>query len=593
MIKPACTFLFLIIFLYATPFDETVEYIFPDENPVVSLLAWKMSYGDCCSWRHADYDDRHWEVTPGIGLWNSKGKSGKGVRWYRKTLFFPQSPDSLAMLALYQVAIVSANEIYWDGQLIARNGMPARNIGAEKTGKSGKIFIIPGTLVSPGKHVIAMRVSNFHTSSGIIDTPLQIGYFKSLSKYLFRTQAISAFLAGIFILTALFHFAILLGHGNKWPYALFSTFCLSCAIYIFIRGLIRYFQIDLLHYYTLATLNDIPWFFMMALLPIFFLFEFSSPFKTRLTVFIGTITLLLILLPRMMTYGIIPIQWLNVFDRANQIHIYFTILVSISVSSWALYNRKVGSLSALIGLLLFLVGVIYSNRASVENGWAIGFAMLNIFLTISLSNQMAHRNRLHQESELRNARLEIELLKKHIQPHFLLNSLNSIVAWLEEDPPTASKLVNAFADELRMLLGFSKKKIISLSDEINLCKTHLKVMSLRQEKKYSITVKGLKGTEKLPPLIIHTLVENGLTHGYKEKEKGSFVLTCEHQAKGLRITLFNDSTGDTNERPKEDGTGIQYVKTRLEEAFPSSWRLISEPTEGGWQVIIDIKGAVE
>ena len=501
MKKIATLYLLMVFTLFAAPFEETVEYIFPDEKPVINLFTWKVAYGDSNTWRYPEYNDMHWELNPGIGLWNNEGRSGKGIRWYRKTLFFPQSLDSLTMLAMYQVAVVSANEIFWDGNMIARNGFPANTITNEKTGKSGQIFIIPHSLTAPGKHVIAMRVSNFHTFSGIIEAPLQMGYFAKLSKHLFRIQALSMFLAGIFILTALFHFAILLGHGNKWPYALFSTFCLSCALYIFIRTLLRYFQIDLIHYYTLAALNDIPWFLMMALLPIFFLFEFSSPFKTRLSVFICIITLLLILLPRLMTYGIVPIKWLNLFNRANQIHIYFTIILSITVSFWALYNRKIGSLSASIGLLIFLVGVFFSNRASVENGWAIGFAILIIFLTISLSNQMAHRNRLHQEADLRSARLEIELLKKHMQPHFLLNSLNSIVAWLEEDPPTASKLVNAFADELRLLLDFSKKKIISLSDEIRLCKTHLKVMSLRQEKKYSITVEGVKGDEKLPPLI--------------------------------------------------------------------------------------------
>ena len=62
---------------------------------------------------------------------------------------------------------------------------------------------------------------------------------------------------------------------------------------------------------------------------------------------------------------------------------------------------------------------------------------------------MAEQNRRRQESELRSARLELELLKKHIQPHFLLNSLNSVIAWLEEEPSTAVRLVNALAEELR------------------------------------------------------------------------------------------------------------------------------------------------
>lgn len=593
MKKDSAIFILIGVYiLIAQPIDESVEYIFPDEVPVVNLVRWKVAYGDSICWRDPDYDDSHWEKNPGVGLWVIEGKSGKGVRWYRKILFFPEPLDSLSTLALYQIAVVSANEIYWDGNLIARSGQPGFDKKSERTGLSGQIFPVPVSLTTPGKHVIALRVSNFHGISGVIEAPLQLGYFSKINEHLFRVQGLSIFLAGIFFLTALFHFAILLGHGNKWPYALFSAFCLSCAVHIFIRGLLRYFQIDLVHYYTLAAINDIPWLLMLVLLPIFFLFEFSSPYKKRLTTIIIISGLVVVIFPRFATFGIVPISWLNTFESANRINVYFTIIVSIAVASWAVYHRKIGSLGACIGLLAFLAGVFFSSRVNVENGWAVGFAVMNIFLTISLSRQMAYSNRIHHEAELRNVRLEMELLKKHIQPHFLLNSLNSIIAWLEEDPPIASKLINSLADEFRMLLAFSGKKLILLSDEIKLCKAHLNVMSLRQDKKFTMAVEGVNGGEMLPPLVIHTLVENGLTHGYAERDNGIFKLSCTRLKKGLKLVLFNDSATEQKQIPSAEGTGMKYVKTRLEEAFPSSWKITHGQVDGGWEVVIEYEGAV-
>ncbi len=589
-----CIILYLLMSstLFTQPMDEDIEYVFPDETPVKNLIGWKVKSGDNIIWGTLDYDDSDWQTHPGIGLWVNEGEKGKGIRWYRKTLFFPEPIDSLATLALYQVAVVSANEVYWDGRLIARSGEPGKDKGSEKTGLSGQIFPISRSLTAPGRHVIALRASNFHSFSGIITAPIQLGYFGAIQESLFRVLALSLFLAGVFFLTALFHFAILLGHGNKWPYALFSAFCLSCAVHIFIRGLLRYFQVDLIHYYTLAAVNDIPWFLMLVLLPVFFLFEFSSPYKKRLTVIILSVGLAVVIFPRLATFGVVPISWLNTFDSANRINVYFTFIVSIAVASWALYHHKSGSLSAFIGLFIFLGGVYFSNRANVENGWAIGFAVLNVFLTISLSRQMAHRNRLHHEADLHGARLELELLKKHIQPHFLLNSLNSIIAWLEEDPPVASRLVTALADELRMLLTFSKEKLIPLTEEIKLCQAHLNVMSLRQDKKYALTVDGVQGDEVLPPLVIHTLVENGLTHGYEGKNRGRFKLSCMRDKKKIRLTLFNDSTIEKNPDSSHEGTGMRYIKTRLEEAFVSSWKLVHGPVDGGWEVTIEFEGAV-
>lgn len=578
--------LFIPFNLLALSEPGSLEYIFPDEKPVFDLIGWKIKNGDSSTWSNPDYNDNHWEYHTGVGLWASEHKNGKGIRWYRKNIFFPEPLDSLSTLAFYQEVIVCANEIFWDGHIIARNGQPGTNYRNEKTGLSGQIFPLPRVLTTPGMHTIAIRMSNFHTFSGLIESPIQIGYFSQVHKYLFRIQALHIFLVGIFILTALFHFAILLGHGNKWPYALFSAFCISCAAHIFIRGLLRYFQIDLIHYYTLAALNDIPWFFMMILLPIFFMFEFNSPFKTRISILLSSIALIVVVLPRLVTFGFIPINWLSIFIRANKIHDYFTVFVSITVALWALIHRKIGSLSASIGLIIFLIGVYFSNRASIENAWAIGFTVLNVFLIISLSNQMAHRDRLHQESDLRSTRLELELLKKHIQPHFLLNSLNSIVAWLEEDPPTASKLVNALADELRMLLAFSGKKLISLLEEIELCKAHLQVMSLRQDKSYSLDVKGDIHHGNLPPLILHTLIENGLTHGYKGKDSGIFKLTFQRKDKNVTITIFNDSDNTPDQTAIKDGTGLRYVKSRMEEAFSNMWTLSSNTVPGGWEVII-------
>jgi sensor histidine kinase YesM len=507
----------------------------------------------------------------------------------RKTVFFPEQPDTLMTLGLYQVAAVSASEIYWDGELVACNGTVGASIDEEAYGKSGQIYCIPGRLSGAGKHVMAVRQSNFHAFSGTIDSPFRFGLLNSLRAQLFRIGAMSLFLAGIFVITALFHIAILLGHVNKWTYMLFSAFCLSCTAFIVIRSTIHYFQTDLGLYYTMALFNDIPWFLMMSLLPIFFLFKFSAPRRLTLSIAILALTLCIVILPRLVIFGLLPVSWLPLLDTINRAHSISTIVMSIFVTVWAIRKRKVGSLTVAIGLFIFLIGAYISYRAHIENGWAIGFAFLILVITISLSRQMAQRDRQLQETRLRSARLELELLKRHIQPHFLLNSLNSIVAWLEEEPSVAAKLVTSLADELRMLLTFSGRKTVSLAKEMELCRAHVQVMSLRQDKKFTFEATGAEGNERVPPLVIHTLVENGLTHGYSSKDSGTFRLTVRHDGGALRLELFNDSSLDSRAVKVVEGTGLKYVRTRLEETYPGAWELASGPVEGGWNVVIVLK----
>jgi len=237
-----------------------------------------------------------------------------------------------------------------------------------------------------------------------------------------------------------------------------ACFCLSSAVYLLIETGVHYFPFGLQHYYTIALVNDIPWFGMMALLPVFFLYEFAVPRRLGLSGAIAALALVLIIPPRLIMFGMLPLSWLGAFVELNRFYMYAMALFSAAISLVKLFRKKSGSLLALIGCFVLFAGIFISFQKQVEYAWALGFCGLIILLTVSLSRQMAEQNRKRQESELRSARLELELLKKHIQPHFLLNSLNSIIAWLEENPQTAVKLVTALAEELRLILQFSKEK---------------------------------------------------------------------------------------------------------------------------------------
>lgn len=571
-----------------TPMDETVQYVFPDEADAVKLVWWRTSAGDDPRRGAVDYPDSSWMLTPGSGLWVLQDLPPKGVVWYRKELFLPEPIDSFQSLALYMVASVAACEVYWDGELIARNGRPSASAEEERAGRSGALVPIPRRLSGTGKHVVALRVSNTRAFSGLIESPVQIGYLARLRSTLSMSQTLSFLFAGMFIIAALFHSLVLFGRDYRWSHILFSGFGLSSAAYMGIRGALRYFQVDLSSYYLLAFVNDIPWVLMTALLPAFFLFELSVPHRKRLSAAIGGIALLVVLLPRLVPFGIIPPTMLGFFATANQVHAYGTIIASIVIAAWGRWKGRQGSLTAVWGLAAFLAGVYGTNRMGFENAWAFGLLVLNILLATTLARRMAERNRRHHEAQLRSARLEVELLKKHIQPHFLLNSLNSVLAWLDEDPETAAKLVTTLADELRMLLSFSGEKVIPLSEEVKLCREHLKLMSLRQEKDFRMEVVGGDDDEVLPPLVIHTLVENGLTHGYRGRDKGRFVLRCEELPGWLVLRLFNDGNVAPDPATPREGTGLRYVKARLEEAFPGRWEVRSEAVEGGWEAVVAV-----
>jgi two-component system, sensor histidine kinase LadS len=256
------------------------------------------------------------------------------------------------------------------------------------------------------------------------------------------------------------------------------------------------------------------------------------------------------------------------------------------------------------GLILYAsktLGLLPSNFIT-EYGMLFGSVgeMCLLFISlgesiqaIKLEAQEEHRRQqaailAFQEEQIRAMRLELELIKANIQPHFMLNSINAAIMWIKEDPGTAENLLHALSRELRLLLKVVGEKVIPVEEEIGICRLHLEVMSLRHDKCFTLRLEGIKAGEKIPPMVFHTLVENGLTHGYAGKEAGVFVLSRIEDEDKIRFTLFNDGMAG-KKNAESNGLGLKYVRARLEEAYGRNWQLDSHNVDGGWLVTIAIR----
>ncbi|MEL6968588.1 MAG: hypothetical protein AAFO02_00355 [Bacteroidota bacterium] len=51
---------------------------------------------------------------------------------------------------------------------------------------------------------------------------------------------------------------------------------------------------------------------------------------------------------------------------------------------------------------------------------------------------------------------------------------------------------------------------------------YLAIMGFRREAKFQLLTDGISGEEQIPPAVFHTLIENGLTHGFADRKEGTF-----------------------------------------------------------------------
>ena len=210
--------------------------------------------------------------------------------------------------------------------------------------------------------------------------------------------------------------------------------------------------------------------------------------------------------------------------------------------------------------------------------------------TIGLRVQAARR--AARAAELTAARMEIELLKKNLQPHFLMNTLAVLAEVVEQNPRVAARLIEDLADEFRTVARVSAEKLIPLAQEIELCRAHLRVMSVRAGRTWNLDTDGLDEAALVPPAVFLTLIENGFAHQCATNDEARFALRAHRAAGGATRYIFL-SPGEVQRNASRPAAApeYRYVKARLEESFPGRWTLTGEHVAGGWQTTIELNGA--
>ncbi len=226
----------------------------------------------------------------------------------------------------------------------------------------------------------------------------------------------------------------------------------------------------------------------------------------------------------------------------------------------------------------------FNSMVSVGLGlleWAKVFSFQNFILQV-LANGMLflgwslfyfsfHFFRSYQQSlkwEAYKIESELNHLKSQLNPHFLFNSLNSVRALIDEDPKKAKNAITQLSGLLRKGLETGKQKLIPFSEELATVKDYLELEAIRYEERLRVEIDCDEKTFvcKVPPLLIQTLVENGIKHGIsKLKSGGDIVISSGLKPSGeLEITISNSgSLNQANRNFQSSGYGLRNSRKRL------------------------------
>jgi two-component system, LytTR family, sensor kinase len=283
-------------------------------------------------------------------------------------------------------------------------------------------------------------------------------------------------------------------------------------------------------------------------------------------------------------------------------------LVSHALRAWIIRNRwldmpaarmlpraalAVLLIAPALGLATAVVNVEILRNGEWRNwfpqvtfGIASGYAMVfSIWLWIYFSVQDRRRRRA---LELHTLKLEVvahdarlRMLESQLNPHFLFNALNSVRALVVEDPHRAQTMITRLAELLRYTLhtgGAVRGDVVTLDDEIRAAEDYLAIERVRFEERLSVEVDvdAVARRQRVPRMLVLTLVENAVKHGISRLTDGGRVrITAKVAGDRLQVRVAN--SGSLPGNAAATGVGLSNARERLQLIYGSAASLTLEP----------------
>lgn len=206
-----------------------------------------------------------------------------------------------------------------------------------------------------------------------------------------------------------------------------------------------------------------------------------------------------------------------------------------------------------------------------------------------------------REDEEKMRRMDLRLLQEQINPHFLYNTLDTIV-WLIESNETdqAVNMVITLSDFFRLVLS-KGKEFITIREEEKHIRSYLKIQEMRYHDilEYDIQMDQTVYNFQIPKLTLQPLVENALYHGIKYKRARGYIhIHGERDGDLIHLVVRDNGVGMDQEeleilqreirRPcqeTEKGFGLANVNERLQMYFGEEYGLKISSAKGKGTIV--------
>jgi two-component system, LytTR family, sensor histidine kinase AlgZ len=269
-----------------------------------------------------------------------------------------------------------------------------------------------------------------------------------------------------------------------------------------------------------------------------------------------------------------------------------TLIILCALRNWA--NQKSLTLQWMVAglvpaciVVLILGGVQAFLPRLAEEGifWIWSRAVIAGLVSLAVTQYFRYRTRARAPS-MSEARLQA--LQARIRPHFLFNSLNTVLGLMRSDPRRAETTLENLAELFRVFMR-DTRELVPLADELETCRQYLFIEQLRLGDRLSLEwdIEDAPGDALLPSLLLQPLVENAVHHGVEPSSKPGLVyIKITTPAERVRVEIRNPINPEPATR-RGNQMALSNVRERLRLLYDIEAELKTTADEQTFTVIVE------
>jgi len=210
---------------------------------------------------------------------------------------------------------------------------------------------------------------------------------------------------------------------------------------------------------------------------------------------------------------------------------------------------------------------------------------------ISQTRSQVQEERIKRlDSEKRALEAHLKMLQAQIEPHFLFNTLSTVLTLMDTDSKSAGKMLTDLIGFLRSSLSKTRAYVTTVGEEIEMVRAYLNICKVRMGDRLEYRIgfdEDLK-EKPIPPMLVQPLVENAIKHGLEPSVEGGMVaITARSDHRHIRITVTD--TGEGLSENGNGGVGLKNIRDRLHSLYGPRGRLnLEENLPCGLKATIEI-----